>query len=783
MTRSHSVLTVAILSCLAGAARAADAPPAAAADANLGEIVVTATRRSESIDKVPISVSAFSDSAMEVRGIKSIDDVARFTPGLNFAPSTDGLTNAIAIRGVASGVGSSTTGIYVDDTPIQVRSGTGIVTENAYPQIFDLDRVEVLRGPQGTLFGTGSMGGTIRFITPEPDLHQYSGHARAEYGSTDGGDPAYEAGVAVGGPIVDGTLGFRASAFYSDAGGFVDREPFTGTTVTDKAINYDRTTVLRGALKLAVGDSFTVAPSILYQKKQRNDNYFWTTLSNPDDDEFRTGFTQPQPILDEFTLPAVKLDWRIGGVEVVSNTSFLYRKLNRNSDYSNFNWFALVGDPTPTAPVPDYRVVSEDQVRQNSFTQEVRLQSDSPNANLQWVVGAVYQSSRLYTNQYVVDPSLPTLSLDVYGDTIEDVFGEGLVNGIYSATIDQWAKDTQTAVFGQVDYKFADAWKATLGLRVARTTLDFHRVFGGPLLCVLCTGSPEQVTGSTPSATPVTPKFGLSYEPDSRSLYYFSAGKGNRVGGVNNPSTPTDRPGCPSGLIAPTSFGSDNLWSYELGLKLQFAEGKVRVQGSVYYIDWTDIQQSVSSNGCFTSSYKTNLGSARVRGFDLSTEFRPLDHLTLGVVGGYTDAKYASTAFGAPASGSGTPSVLVSDGDTLGVAPWNVGVSAEYEFPLLAREGYARLDYTYTAKNTGVAPYQDPATVTYDPGLTQDPAIKLLGARLGVHLGEWDVSLFARNLLNSAPLLGRNHDGPGDPIYYAVTLRPRTVGVTATYRF
>ncbi len=108
---------------------------------------------------------------MDEQGVKSIEDVAKFTPGLTFAPSGDGLTNSIAIRGVSSGVGASTTGIYIDDTPIQVRSGTGVVTQNTYPQIFDLDRVEVLRGPQNTLFGTGSMGGTIRFITPEPDLH------------------------------------------------------------------------------------------------------------------------------------------------------------------------------------------------------------------------------------------------------------------------------------------------------------------------------------------------------------------------------------------------------------------------------------------------------------------------------------------------------------------------------------------------------------------------------------------------------------------------------------
>jgi hypothetical protein len=185
-------------------------PPTGGAE-ELAEIVVTATRRAVSLDKVPLSVSAYSQEQMDQQGIKSIDDVARFTPGLTFAPSTDGLTSSIAIRGVASGVGASTTGIYIDDTPVQVRSGTGVVTENVYPQVFDLERVEVLRGPQGTLFGTGSMGGTVRFITPEPSLESYSGYARAEGSQVDGGDAGYEAGASVGGQFIDGKLGFRQS--------------------------------------------------------------------------------------------------------------------------------------------------------------------------------------------------------------------------------------------------------------------------------------------------------------------------------------------------------------------------------------------------------------------------------------------------------------------------------------------------------------------------------------------------------------------------------------------
>ena len=782
VARLSPVVAAAVGSVLALAAHA-EAPPPVAATANLDEIVVTATRRQESINKIPISVSAFSQERMDEQGIKSIDDVARFTPGLTFAPSTDGLTSSIAIRGVASGVGASTTGVYIDDTPIQIRSGTGVVTENVYPQIFDLDRVEVLRGPQGTLFGTGSMGGTVRFITPEPDLHRYKGYTRAEWSSTRGGDPSYEVGVAGGGPIIDGTLGFRASAFYNDAGGFIERQPFTGSAVTEKALNYNHTTVLRAVLKWAVTDTLTITPAVSYQDVRRNDSYYWESLSNPDSSDFRTGFTQPQPAHDKFTLPSLKVDWQLGQAELISNTSFLSRELTRTSDYSNYLWFALVGDPTPRAPVADYRSTSSAVVRQNSFTQEFRLQSTEANSRLKWVVGALFQSSRLYTNQYVVDPLLPKLSEEVYGAPIEDIFGVGLVDGRYSATIDQWATDKQLALFGQLDFALTPELKGTLGARVARTSLDFNRQFGGPLLCVACTGAPEITGGSTPTTRPVTPKLGLSYEPDTRSLYYGSIAKGARVGGVNNPSTASNRPGCPGGLQAPTTYAPDSLWSYELGAKNQLANGRFRTQVSAYYIDWQDIQQSVSANGCFTSSYKDNLGKATVKGFDLGAEIRVTDQLSLSVAGGYSQARYSSTAYGAPAAGTGIRAIIAADGDSLGVAPWNATVAGDYALVAWNRPGYFRVDYTYTAKDTGVTPWRDPATNTYDPGLGADPAVRLLGARLGMTFGGLEVSVFGRNLLNDAPALGRNHDGVGDPLYYALTVRPRTFGVTGTYKF
>jgi iron complex outermembrane receptor protein len=759
----------------------AQSAAAPATNANeMDEITVTATRRAETVDKIPISITAFTQETMDQQGIKNVDELARFTPGLTYSPSTGGLISDIAIRGVLSEVGTSTTGIYIDDTPIQVRS-KGTITENTFPQIFDLERVEVLKGPQGTLFGTGSMGGTVRFITPEPDLSNYSVYSRAEGSSTKSGAPSYEMGVAAGGPIVDQTLGVRASVFYQSTGGFINTEPFTGDTVTNRNINYSDTTVVRVAAKWAATDQWSVTPAMYYQRQRSNDPTFWLNISNPAESDFNSGYTQPQPILDTFTLPSLKVDGKFDGMELISDTSFFSRRETRTADFTNYLWTALVGDgsPYPDATFPNYRSTSPLEVRQNSFTQEVRLQSTEASSPLQWVVGALFQNSRLYASQYVVDPELPALSQAVYGVPIQDAFGEGLLNGIYSYAIHQWATDKQTALFGQADYNFTPSLKGTLGVRVARDTLDYSRDQDG----ALATGALIHEVGSAPSTTPVTPKIALSYETDARDLYYVSASKGTRDGGVNNPSLASGKIGCPGGVVSPLSYGADSLWSYEIGAKNQFLEGRLHTQAAIYYIDWQHIQQTVENNACLTASYVANLGTAGVRGGELQAEYRVIDNLSLILTGAYMDAKFTSNADG-PAERDGISSAIASDGDSLGVSPYNVTLSGRYDFNAWSYKSYFRMDYSYTAKDTGETPSRDPRNVTvYDPDLVADPAVRQLGARLGMKVAGMDISVFARNILNDTPALGRYHDAVGDPLYYDVTVRPRQVGITVTYRY
>ena len=268
------VLPGALVACLAATAAVAQSAgaPAGQQAETLDEIVVTATRQAVALSKVALSVTAYNQETLDLQGVKNVDDVARFTPGVAFerAARYNSSQSNITVRGIRSTSGVPTTGIYIDDTPVQIRTGTSQSASNPYPRIFDLDRVEVLRGPQGTLFGAGAVGGAVRFITPEPSLTDRSMRARGEYSMTDNGDASFEAGIAAGGLIVDGTLGYRISAWRRDDGGWVDRLNYNGSVADDNA-NRGNTSALRLALAWQPIGKLRITPSVLYQNTYSND--------------------------------------------------------------------------------------------------------------------------------------------------------------------------------------------------------------------------------------------------------------------------------------------------------------------------------------------------------------------------------------------------------------------------------------------------------------------------------------------------------------------------------
>src|SRR5262249_3981194 len=227
------------------------AAPSVPAQEGLEEVVVTATKRADPISKVPISVAALTQEAMDSQGVRNIEDIVAQTPGVSINKSPGGGTGTIiSIRGISSNAGASTTGVYIDDTPIQARNNAVNFSGTSFPEVFDLERVEVLRGPQGTLFGAGAEGGVVRFLSVQPSLTTYSGYSRAEVSGTDHGTPSGEFGIAYGGPIVENVLGFRVSAWDRHDGGYVDRQSWSGSSSESKP-DWANTKVLRAALTYA----------------------------------------------------------------------------------------------------------------------------------------------------------------------------------------------------------------------------------------------------------------------------------------------------------------------------------------------------------------------------------------------------------------------------------------------------------------------------------------------------------------------------------------------------
>ena len=738
------------------------------ASAGLEEIVVTAERRADPLGKVPISISAYDQKTMDQQGVRSIEDIAALTPGVDFSSQNfgSGNNNFLAIRGVLSGnetlAGGNTldpTGVYIDDVPIQSRRVSMEYNGAAFPEVFDLERVEILRGPQGTLFGAGAEGGAVRFITPQPSFTEYSSYARAESAATVQGDPSYEFGAAVGGPIIDNTLGFRVSAWSRSEGGWIDQVPFNATgqiqgTTVDSNSNSKQISVFKVAFAWAPIDGLVVTPSVYYQEVKGHDaSIFWTSLSNPSRDEFRNGDVLAQPSSDKWELPALKVTANLGWAELTSNTAYFHRGAYADNDYTNFvldifSGPVAVGNPYPSGPGVNSPSDSTDS--QDNFSEEVRLQSVDQSAAFTWLGGIFYTDAHQAATQTALlnDTAFPSIYHNVYTGSMLLV-------------------DKQIAGFVNANYKITDTLSATAGVRVSHDKLTFQESQTG---LVVGAAAPYE-TGSR-SDTPVTPKFVLSNQFDPNNLGYVSAAKGYRTGGVNGPVGDT------CGVTASQTFDPDNLWSYEIGDKSRLFGNRIALDASAFYIKWKGIQQTLTLTCGFSTTL--NLGDAISKGFDVTAQFLVTPEFQITEALGYTDAYYSQTV-----SGPGIPGVLVTKGDTLGVAPWTSTLVARYEFPAInGSHIYIRPEWIYHSHNSGMSQRQDPAAVDfYDPGSPLNPTTNMVNLRAGVTFDKFDVSLFVNNATNAHPLLSLTHYNANSPLYEATTFRPLTAGVTAIVRY
>jgi iron complex outermembrane recepter protein len=855
------------------AASALPSAVALAADAEntnepqMQEVTVTATRREEVLSKVPISVSAYTQESMDQLGIRDFTDVARYTPGVQIDAAQ---TNAISIRGISSSGGAGTTGIYIDDTPIQIRA-LGFNPDDTLPKTFDMERVEVLRGPQGTLFGAGSEGGTVRYIMTQPSTTKTSAYARAEVSYTQGGTPNYEAGVAYGAPIIDGTLGFRLSAWYRRDGGWIDRvDPSNPTDVVDSNANHDETTLLRGAAIWTPTANISVTPSIIWQNRERHDvSFFWSQYSDPGSDKFVSANPEAQIDPDQYLLPALKITADFAGMEFISNSSYYRRRdqsgysgtLYNLSYYQTLGWAG--GETTPPygtipaagsspyagsapctlqgfscyplldgngvhlpAALANYRSPASVTNNQDNITQEFRLQSSDPNARIVWTVGGFYSLNRTYSLEQIHDPMIDQFFNYVYGTTIASIYGTPTNpdGSTYLPMGDAYLNqltgfDRQLAAYGEVVWKLTDSLKLTTGIRWSKTDYTFNSYNDGPQNGgAIVNGGPINPDGTTnpdgqQHEKPVTERVSLSWQLDPNNLVYATYSTGFRIGGANSiiPASLCSVDFNNFGIADnPASYKSDKVKNYEIGSKNNIA-GRLRLATSAYYIKWDNIQQTILLPIC-ALTYTANVGTAVSKGFDLQADIAVTDHFSLQSAIGYNSAYYTKAAFPGPLSS--TP--LVSAGDAIvgesGTpgAPWTITLGAEYRFHLFERDSYIRVDYEHETKNNRPMASEDPNTVQYGacstaaggvmPCQYTPPATTFVSMRAGQEFKGWNISAFVDNLLDTHVVTNLNYQGvdgfgpliPGPngtsapvatPLYRYLTYRPRTIGITATYRY
>ncbi len=734
----------------------------------IAEIVVTAQKRSEDVNKVPISIAVFDQKSMDIQGVRDIADIANLTPGVQYIST--GVVNQLTIRGISSTIGSPTTATYIDDVPVGGRTGQiGNVGSSAI-KIFDLERVEVLRGPQGTLFGAGAEAGVIRFITPQPSLTESSGYARAELSGTQGGGVGYESGVAYGEPIVSNELGFRVSAWYRRDQGWIDDDSAIPGGVHESNANWTDTYVVRGALKFKPADNFTLTGSLAYQDVSQNSiSEYEPSASNPPSRFVNLG-TLRQPVDDRYILPTIKADWDLGSVSLTAISSYFDRSQDYTIDSTDVipNIFHAPFATSISQAVPAY--FSDTQ---KIYSEELRLQSADSDTKFKWTVGVFFLSEKQDQNVNFIDPGLPAFSESFFGLPIQEIFGSGLGPGNSALQETIAFKDDQLAGFGQVDYRLTTRLTLTAGVRVARQKDDFNFEGSGPL-----NGGAAVAAGST-SETPVTPKFGANLQVTDDSLLYASAAKGNRIGGANQPLLNT--PACQSAVNdvglhgTPESYKSDSLWSYEIGSKSQFFDHRLQIDADAYHIDWSNIQQNVHIIAC-ASGFIANLGKATSDGAEFSATAQATDHLQLGASIGYNDAKLSANV------GAGD-AILGYKGDRVGTTPpWTINDWAKYTLSIHGYSTYIRADDEYNHKNPGPYPQQQSSTLGYDPYFVSLPSYNLLNVRSGVEFHGIDVSLFAMNVLNNHALLETyNLNVPGRQ--FGFTNRPLTVGLTAVARW
>jgi outer membrane receptor protein involved in Fe transport len=766
------------------AQQTAPAPGAASADV-VQDIIVTSERRSESIQKVPISVSAISGTDLQDRHIDSIEDLTRTVPGVTFnAGATPGL-DVITIRGVSSTSGSSTIGVYLDDVSIGVPNlfGDGFIE----PQLFDLDRVEVLRGPQGTLYGASSEGGTIRYITRPPNMDNFEAETLGKFsGTVHGGFNHEEAGTASI-PIIPGTFSIRATVEYQDDSGYIDNyNYFNNSELLHNGVNSDHYIVAHITGKYVVDDDTILTPALFVQRFKADDNSAFypsgvtsTSLVYPP----VQGLWKQSKQVDEFSrddvvVPSLTVNRDLGFADLTSVSGYFFRDAQREQDgtYYNSQIFATAFldplypqfQPQNDALIGTLRSPVQTQTTYQQVSQEIRLSSHPyENLPLRWVTGVYYSDLSMHDHVFQLIPGINRTFQNIYGFPLSQslavpAYGQG-VTDLFPGDSDEAVENDydvrQYSIFGQVDVDilpnlhFAAGGRYLIGRSAVNfTSYGFYEI-----------GQPVPFDKSQQNYA-FTPKFSLTYDVAEQNNVYASISKGFRLGGPQVGPTPFG----PTSVCAqdfknlgvtsdPLSFGSDKLWTYELGSKNRFDDGRVTINGAFYYTQWYNVQQQIPLPIC-GYAYTANIGNAEIYGGELEVTYRPVTGLTLGFSGSTQHAVVTS---------SNNPQTAAVGEHLVNVPEENFDIFGGYEHQIDDESSfYLNTDWSYNGPSNG-------SYLTYNSNY-KNPAYQNVNASFGYRRGRYDVSVFGTNVTNDRNVLQRPQL---NTVIEGYTLRPTTFGV------
>jgi len=737
MRRTQAVATIALAALALSPASAEEdqGDPAL----TLEEIVVTAQKRAEAVRDVPASISALSGDSLVERGAFDLQDFASYIPGLNFVAGGGTGQNQLILRGISAGdQPSATVGVYVGEVPYgsssSFASGGRLALDLA---LFDVERVEVLRGPQGTLYGASAMGGLLKYVMRQPDPGEVSALVESDLSYTEMGGWNKGARGVVNLPLVAGRAALRVSAYWDDNSGIVDN-------VTTGAENTDFSEVLGGrtAVLMTPSDTVSIEVTGLYQEIDRG-GYGATDvlvdLRRPAFGDFKQARQLEESFQQEFSLAGLTVDWDLDWASLVATSS-----------WQNVVTTVQTDDSQLFGPLIGFPMLFVGDVDTEKLTHEVRLVS-SRMGSFEWILGGFYTNEESVNNQRGI--AFPG----------EDGPPPPGVNPIADFSLP--TEFREYAAFGDVTWFITDRIDILLGARWSRNDQDYNQISSGLI-----------VNGNDPSGpTVVTNESGESVwtflaSPRLRfgddDMVYARVASGYRPGGPNvvPPVDPVT-----GERFGRATFDADSLWNYEVGAKLGALDGRLQVDAALFWIDWTDIQVNENQSGF---SFRGNGGAARSRGLEAAIQWLATDGLTLGLNLAYTDAELTEDS----------PGIGGRAGDPLTDVPeWSFSATADYVFPVgVDWTGSAGAAFRHVGERSSSFPGNEDV-LPYPLG-----AYSVVDLRAGIERNGFRVNAYVKNLLDERgelsvdtsvflPVFG----GSG----YLGYNRPRTWGVSLSADF